>query len=119
MSSLKNLINPKPNSSKYETSHYSGQPTTAPGTSKSSQEMHRNLSTKSLMERSSLSSTDCVAGQKQIRKCNTVLALSQEARVKQHPHPGYRGGHGSQQVVYRYVGEYVHLLRTNPYMALF
>jgi len=100
MSSLKNLINPKPNSSKYKTSRHPGHCGTAAGSNKTTQEMHRNLSTKSLMERSSLSSSDCVGVQKQMRKCNTVLALSQEARVKQHS-GGYRGGHGSQQVIYR------------------
>ena len=65
--------------------------------------MHRNLSTKSLMERSSISSNERVAGHKQIRKCKTVLALSQETKGRHQSNHGSKSHstHGSQHVIYR------------------
>jgi E3 ubiquitin-protein ligase RNF144 len=101
MSSLRNLINMKPNSTKYKASRQPAHSAATVSYSKKPQEMHRNLSTKSLMERSSISSVEQVGGQKQIRKCNTVLALSQEGR--QQPSTGGKSHstHGSQLVMYR------------------
>jgi len=103
MSSLKNLINPKSNSSKYKTPRQPGTSANAAGPSKKPQEMHRNLSTKSLMERSSISSNERVAGHKQIRKCKTVLALSQETKGRHQSNHGSKSHstHGSQHVIYR------------------
>jgi len=90
MSSLKNLMNPPTNPSKTKPSKACESKKTA---------VHRNLSTKSLMERSS-SSTAEAGGHKQIRKSETVLALAQRSEVD---HRCIRHcGHGSNQAIYRH-----------------
>eukprot|EP00092_Neocalanus_flemingeri_P008234 GFUD01008879.1.p1 GENE.GFUD01008879.1~~GFUD01008879.1.p1 ORF type:complete len:723 (+),score=158.25 GFUD01008879.1:627-2795(+) len=77
MSSLKNLMKP-PTNSKYKMPRPPSTARVQESKNTKEKEIQRNLSTKSLMERTSTSSDDQVAGHKPIRKCETVLALTQD-----------------------------------------
>jgi len=104
MSSFRNLINPKAASSKYKMSKLpSNSASSTCCSSKKLHEMHRNLSTKSLMERSSIGSNDHVVEPKTIRKCNTVLALAQEMKGKHSMGQVSKSqsAHSSHHVIYR------------------
>jgi len=99
MSSLKNIFNPSTSSSKYKMPGQSGPVLDQENMNTKNKDIRRNPSTKSLIERPYCNKENA-AGQTQIRKSKTVLALAQDKREGQ-VHANSCSGHGSQLAMFR------------------